>query len=46
VNKSEKGGVKVITKNKIVHADYDANTVNNDVALLKLDQPVKFNSNV
>jgi hypothetical protein len=38
------GGVTVLTTSKIVHPDYNPTTISNDVAVLRLPNPVEFTS--
>lgn len=39
---SEEGRIKVDVKANIVHPNYNPYTVNNDIALLQLSEPVQF----
>jgi Trypsin. len=38
------GGVVVLTSSKTVHSGYDSSTLQNDIALLRLPNPVEYTS--
>ena len=39
-------GQKVYIEKVIIHENYNTNTIDNDIAILKLKTPLKFNDNV
>lgn len=43
---TEEGRVIVTTKNGIPHPEYNSRTVENDIALLKLDEPIEFSETI
>jgi secreted trypsin-like serine protease len=42
---TESGRISVTTTEKARHPDYNANNLNNDIAILKFDQPITPSSN-
>ena len=38
------GGVSYTVEDIIIHDDYNTNTMNNDIALIKLEDPISFNN--
>ncbi|XP_077998710.1 chymotrypsin B-like [Glandiceps talaboti] len=46
LTKSEGTEQKILASKRFVYRDYDDEAVNNDVALLKLEEPAKLNENV